>query len=257
MSFKLTGYAEIDEQHSILDSLVEELQALCSLQSTHQDPQCADCSASLRETCSTHLRKILADLGAFLLGHNTYEEKLMELLPDSPKCQRHIKHHKQAHRFILKQLKDISAYSIEHSPRTESLNIFRILDAWKGGHIMHFDSGLADYLAENRVPEINFDDELVKILDEYVFHNRPKPKNTQHDPASQKKKKLETLGRYEKLSQAQKKVFWLLIGGMKTSEIEIELDISRNTVKSHRAAVYRKMNVNSLFDLITLSDYLK
>jgi len=256
MTLKRTGHAEIDQQHSILDELVNDLGNLCNAQVV-PGQSCENCDSETRSRCFVRLEKICSDLRAFIQGHNTYEEKLMDLLPDTPKCQRHIADHKHAHRTISRQLNQLSSQLNKDHPKSDSLRIGRVIDSWKGGHIQYFDAGLANYLDENKLPEIDFDDELVAILDEYVFQNRPTKINPSSNEKREKQRKtLETRGRYNALSPAQRKVFWLVVSGKTSSDIINELGISMNTVKSHRKAIFRKMEVKTMLELIKVADLL-
>jgi DNA-binding CsgD family transcriptional regulator len=70
-------------------------------------------------------------------------------------------------------------------------------------------------------------------------------------------KKLEVRGRFESLSPAQRRVFWLVFGGKTNREIGNELGISVNTIKTHRAAIFQKMDVKSLLELVKKADLLR
>ena len=93
MSNHKTGHGEIDQQHEILENLVGELSVFCTETAGNAEASCNNCSPEKRNKCSTSLVAITTKLTAFLIGHSTYEERMMELLPDSPSCQTHIKAH--------------------------------------------------------------------------------------------------------------------------------------------------------------------
>jgi len=254
---KKTGHAEIDRQHSILENLAVELVNFCSEKERNQNASCVECHSHKQQDCISNLSSLSSQLNAFLVGHNTYEEKMMELLPNTPKCQLHIKEHKLAHKQIKRQLKKFSAVLTEQSPRKGNSMLLTILTGWVGNHIVNFDTGLANYLDKPDSPEINFDDELVTILDQYVFENRPT--NVDDSPNSMmewKKKKLEILGRFESLSPAQRKVFWLVVAGKKNKEIGSELGVSINTIKTHRTAIFQKMEVKTVLELVKKTEAL-
>ncbi len=256
---KSTGHAEIDQQHSILENIMRELEFFCSEKEGNPNASCAECSSQKQLSCTSALASLYSELRAFLLGHNTYEERMMELLPDTPKCQTHIKKHKRAHEHILRQLNKFSVQLAEESTIVGSTLLFRVVSSWLGNHIAQFDDGLVDYLdSSTPLYEISFDDELVTILDQYVFPNRPTKVSSSPDAMMElKKKKLEVRGRFESLSPAQRKVFWLVVAGKKNREIVSELGVSINTIKTHRAAIFQKMEVRTALELVKKADVLR
>jgi DNA-binding CsgD family transcriptional regulator len=64
-------------------------------------------------------------------------------------------------------------------------------------------------------------------------------------------------GRFESLTAAQRKVYWLVIAGRKNPEIATALAISINTVKSHRSAIFQKFEVSSVLELVKKTDALR
>jgi len=230
----------------------------CSEKERNQDASCAECSSQKRLDCTSVLDSLCSELRAFLQGHTSYEERMMELLPNTPKCQTHIKEHKRAHEQILRQLKKFSVQLAEESPGVGGALLFKIVSAWLGNHLIQFDTSLANYLDSSDTPEIDFDDELVAILDQYVFQNRPtRVSSSPDDTMVWKKKRLEVRGRFESLSPAQRKVFGLVVAGKKNREIVSELGVSINTVKTHRAAIFHKMEVSSVLELVKKADILR
>lgn len=255
---KSTGHAEIDEQHSILENIAVDITNFCSEKEHNPDASCAQCSSQKQLGCTSVLTSLCSELRAFLKGHTTYEERMMELLPNTPKCQTHIKEHKRAHDQILRQLKQFPVQLREESPRVGSALLFRIVSVWLGNHTIQFDTSLANYLDSSDSPEIDFDGELVAILDEHVFQNRPTKVTASHDyTIERKKKRIEVRGRFESLSPAQRKVFWLVVAGKKNREIVSELGVSINTIKTHRAAIFQKMEVSSVLELVKKADILR
>lgn len=258
MGISPTGHAEIDHQHAILESMVEEVEELCAELARDPDPSCARCDNGKRRNCTAVLVTITSDIRAFLVGHATYEERLMELLPRTPKCRAHIKGHKAAHDAIAKQLKRIARRLGAECPRALANQMTAIIKGWIGDHTELFDHHLVSQLGGAAVTEIEFDGELVAILDEYVFHNRPTgSKRSPGAAPGLQRRKLEVRGRFESLSPAQRKVFWLVVNGSKNSEIAAQLGISINTVKTHRAAIFQKMEVSSVLDLLKKTEILR
>jgi two-component system response regulator DctR len=96
------------------------------------------------------------------------------------------------------------------------------------------------------------------MLDQHVFPNRPTKSRATHGTSAELRgKKLEIRGRFESLSPAQRQVFWLVVGGKGNREIADELHVSVNTVKTHRAAVFQKMDVKSALELVKRADVLR
>lgn len=62
--------------------------------------------------------------------------------------------------------------------------------------------------------------------------------------------------RYEALSQREREVLALVVGGRLNKQIAGELSISEITVKAHRGRVMRKMQAGSLAELVTLAAML-
>lgn len=254
MGIHHTGNAEIDQQHAILESMVGQLQAFCPASPRQTDPRCACCTPAVQHECSGILESLVGQLAAFLIGHATYEERMMELLPATPVCLAHIKAHKAAHEGIARQLRRLTQQLRSDDPRTTSLTLWQLLGDWLGDHAALFDNRLVR-LGKSAAPEIDFDAELVVMLDRHVFPNRPTRQPVKH-PATQRGR-LEVRGRFESLTAAQRKVFWLVVGGRKNSEIAAELAISVNTVKSHRSAIFQKFEVASVVELIRKTDILR
>ena len=139
-------------------------------------------------------------------------------------------------------------------PSTVSQTLWQLLGDWLGDHAVLFDNRLVR-LGKSSTPEIDFDAELVVMLDQHVFPNRPTTRPAKH-PTTQRGR-LEIRGRFESLTAAQRKVFWLVVSGRKNAEIAMELAISVNTVKSHRSAIFQKFEVASVVELIKKTDVLR
>lgn len=254
----LTGHAEIDQQHELLESTVGRLAVFCSEAEKQPNIACDACNAIKQKRCRSLLPSIAGELGAFLAGHNAYEEKMMELLPPTPSCQFHVKAHKAAHDGIARQLKKLSVQiGDDCSPREVGALIMQVVGDWLSNHSDHFDTRLVN-LRGQRSPKIDFDHELVTMLDQHVFPNRPtKSKGNSGTTAAMRGKKLEVRGRFESLSPAQRAVFWLVVSGKTNREIADELHVSVNTIKTHRAAVFQKMEVTTAIELVKKADVLR
>ena len=64
------------------------------------------------------------------------------------------------------------------------------------------------------------------------------------------------LENYASLSPRQREVMALVVGGRLNKQVGGELGISEITVKAHRGKVMRKMNADSLPDLVRMADRL-
>lgn len=247
MKFKLTGNAEIDQQHAVLDALVDRLERVCERLTVETNPSCQACNAGRHRNCSGSLSRLSDEILAFLVGHATYEERLMELLPDIARCQVHISGHKDAHADISDRLREVAARIGLEAPRLLGTQLHRIAKDWMGSHASQYDVQLAQQIEGIGPAEIEFDSELVAILDELVFHNRP----TAPPPlAHSNTRRTEVRRRFETLTAKQREVCRLAVLGVANKEIAKQLGITINTIKTHRAEVFRKMGVSSLLDLI-------
>ncbi|MRR51177.1 MAG: hypothetical protein EG825_09730 [Rhodocyclaceae bacterium] len=258
MGITRTGNAEIDQQHEILDSMVAQLAGFCVEGKRDSELTCQKCSLERLRSCTATLDSISDQLGAFLIGHATYEERMMELLPQTPTCQAHVKAHKAAHAGVARQLKKLAMKIATQPPRQASNDMWQVIGDWLGDHTALFDSRMVR-LGKSAAPEIDFDGELVNMLDQHVFPNRPMRRKTvpaAPDPTLNKKR-IEVRGRFESLSPAQREVFWHVLGGKKNSEIATTLGVSINTVKTHRAAVFQKMDVTSVVELVKMTGVLR
>ena len=255
MGLTRTGHAEIDEQHKILDTMVAQLDMLCEVARSTHAPDCADCSWDRQMHCRNTLTRTVGELGAFLIGHATYEERMMELLPDTPACQAHIRAHKAAHQGLARQIERLGNDARTQSPLEASREVWRMMETWLGDHTTLFDKRLVS-MAQTDAPEINLDNELVEMLDRHVFPNRPTLRRSGKGGSLQQARN-DCRQRYESLSPAQRNVFWLVVGGRKNAEIAEALAISINTVKTHRAAIFQKMDVTSVVELVKKTDLLR
>jgi len=258
MTISLTGHAEIDHQHELLDSTVGCLARFCSEAERNPGATCGGCSSVKKKHCRSVLGSITGDLMAILAGHAAYEEKMMELLPATPSCQAHIKAHKAAHDGIMKRLKKLRLQIVDDShPRNVGAVVMREVGDWLNDHSNHFDTRLVS-LGGKGSRKIDFDSELVTMLDRHVFPNRPVRLRADVGAAvALRSNKLEVRGRFECLSPAQRQIYWLVISGKTNREIADELHVSINTVKTHRAAVFQKMDVTTALELVKKADLLR
>ena len=237
--------------------MVARLQSFCTASATHADASCVRCSRERQQACTFQLSDSVHELGSFLVGHATYEERMMDLLPDTPTCRAHIKAHKAAHEGVARQLKKLAVQLTTEMPLVASTEIWRLIGNWIGDHTSMFDHRLVR-MTRSALPEINYDNELVEMLDRHVFPNRPsaRRRGAAGDLALQKAKS-EMRGRFESLTTAQRAVFWKVVAGKKNSEIADALGITTNTVKTHRAAIFQKIGVNSVLELVKKTDLLR
>ncbi len=62
----------------------------------------------------------------------------------------------------------------------------------------------------------------------------------------------EAIERFQKLSDREREILSLVMAGKPNKAIAVELELSQSTVEVHRANVMKKMNVDSLPQLVTL-----
>ncbi|HWN17467.1 MAG TPA: response regulator [Gemmatimonadales bacterium] len=63
--------------------------------------------------------------------------------------------------------------------------------------------------------------------------------------------------RLSRLTPRERQVFWLVVGGLLNKQIAGELGTKEGTIKLHRANVMRKLEAQSITDLVRLADRLE
>lgn len=159
----LTGHPEIDRQHERLDGIIARLEQVCANHQTGA-PDCLSCPEASFPACNNRLADLIADLLGFMIEHFSYEEKLMRFLPDTELCRRHVSAHQQAHGEISRLLSELTANLDRDNPRQSALHLQHIAQAWMGGHARQFDSVLASSLEGAYAVELEYDQELIRLL---------------------------------------------------------------------------------------------
>jgi DNA-binding CsgD family transcriptional regulator/hemerythrin len=259
MKTPITGDAEIDEQHSILSEMIERLQEFQD-QIKNTCPRPHNCSPNrLNKVCSDHssqLKAFAVRIAEFLNGHTAYEEKLMELLPRSEPCLAHIDGHKKSHNHINAVMRRLIKHAERSNPRELCDLLIMVSREWLLDHTATYDSDLAQKL-EIEEPCGGYDKQLVIMLDTLVFRNRPTHAAFSKEiNVALRRATSEARICFARLSTVQRRVFSLIITGKNTPDIAETLGISTNTVKTHRTAIYRKMEVSSLVELIHKANLL-
>ncbi|MBS1143984.1 MAG: hypothetical protein H6R14_1390 [Proteobacteria bacterium] len=241
---KPTGHAEIDRQHTLLHELAERFKHICP---GGEITACPGCIPQTRGRCVHAFEMLSGSVIAFLDGHVNYEEKLMGLLPGIPKCQEHIRKHKAAHAEFAQDLKSLTNRIDENNVQATSQHMHLLIRQWLGEHATLYDKALLAELDDILVTETEFDHELVSILDHYVFHGRPKglPSHL-HDNDTRQQIEL----RLARLTPRQREVCALIVKGLANKAIANRLGTTVNTIKTHRAEIYRKLEVRCLLDLV-------
>ena len=257
MKLGRTGHAEIDEQHLILEEMIETLSSFCSYKSEEDLCVCKSCKIKGQQQCLIELLEFLKNLVDFIRGHSSYEEKLMELLPQTEACKSHVITHKESHALVLSKLQKLLNISGCYEPKTILLKTLPIVSEWVAHHTPTFDAFLVSKLDES-IPEGGFDSQLVSMLDNHVFPLRPR-KLAQNVGLAKQLQNIHTcvVKNYKSLTPTQRRIFWLVISGNTSNSIASTLKISVNTVKSHRTAIYQKMNVNSVHELRDKADLVR
>ncbi|OAN44748.1 hypothetical protein A6A04_07980 [Paramagnetospirillum marisnigri] len=67
----------------------------------------------------------------------------------------------------------------------------------------------------------------------------------------------DAITRYQRLTDREADVYWLLVGGAATKEFAARLCISTRTAETHRGRVFEKMEARGLDDLVQSSFHLK
>lgn len=75
------------------------------------------------------------------------------------------------------------------------------------------------------------------------------------DAAAQRKRArlAETRAKYDRLTDREREVFALLIGGRLNKQVAADLQITERTIKLHRANILRKLEVGSMAELALLA----
>ncbi len=257
MKTPLTGDAEIDEQHAILECIVVGLKGICFLSKIRAVSNCTKCAQPTRDNCTSQFKDAISQARLFLGGHLAYEEKLMGLLPNCERCAIHISVHKESHRQILQQLQMFEELIPYSEPCAMCEEIMDYFDAWLQDHASAYDIALAEQL-NSGASENGLDVELVSMLNTHVFPDRPNRTRYAASHYSGSRKALPRLRKlFSSLTPSQRRVFWLISLGKSNPDIADELRISVNTVKTHRAAIFRKLEIGSLVELVRMSDVLR
>ena len=191
---------------------------------------------------------------SLLAGHANYEEKLMRLLPRIAKCREHVRKHKVAHADFATHLRTLIDQTDERDPQTMGKRMHHLVTEWLGEHASQFDQPLLAELGNSIPTETEFDGELVAILDQYVFHGRPTglPSHLHDNDTRQ-----QVEARLARLTPRQRDVCALVAQGLANKVIAGRLGTTVNTIKTHRAEIYRRLEVRSLLDLVLLMEIVK
>lgn len=161
----LTGHPGIDAQHQQLAALIARLDDIC-VDNVENSPDCALCQEVNRELCIGRLADLIGELLGFMVEHFRYEEQLMRLLPATPAATRHIRAHKRAHAEVSEQLSALTFGLDAGDPRACAQRLQNIVEAWMGGHSQTHDSHLAGALEAAFGHEVDYDQELVRLMAE-------------------------------------------------------------------------------------------
>lgn len=67
---------------------------------------------------------------------------------------------------------------------------------------------------------------------------------------------IDAIRKYQRLTEREKDIFWLLAGGMTTKTLAAKLSISVRTAEAHRGRVSEKMEARSIGDLLSSAFHL-
>ncbi|RAU21152.1 DNA-binding response regulator [Paramagnetospirillum kuznetsovii] len=68
---------------------------------------------------------------------------------------------------------------------------------------------------------------------------------------------IDAIRKYQRLTEREADVYWLLVGGAATKEFAARLHISTRTAETHRGRVFEKMEAAGLDDLVLSSFHIK
>jgi len=158
-----TGHPAIDKQHQHLAELVKSLDSVCETRQQTGAP-CRNCVSEHTSVCSDRLANLISELLGFMLDHFMYEEKLMRLLPDTGECRTHIEGHMYAHAEISRLLSQLTTDLARTDPMKSSLRLQNILNGWLGQHAVGFDTKLSVSLGGTYDAELDYDQDLSRLL---------------------------------------------------------------------------------------------
>ena len=169
----------------------------------------------------------------------------------------HIDRHKKSHNHINAVMRRLIKHAERTNPRDLCDLLIVVSREWLLDHTATYDSDLAQKL-EIEDPCGGYDKQLVTMLDTLVFRNRPTHAAFSKEiNVALRRATSEARMCFARLSTVQRRVFSLIITGINTPGIAETLGISTNTVKTHRTAIYRKMEVCSLVELIHKAGLLR
>jgi FixJ family two-component response regulator len=67
----------------------------------------------------------------------------------------------------------------------------------------------------------------------------------------------QALHRYQRLTEREAEVYWLLVGGAATKEVAAQLEISIRTAETHRGRVFDKFQARGLEDIVQSAFHLR
>jgi len=140
-------------------------------------------------------------------------------------------------------------------PGLSGLDLQRELQAAKASHPIIFITGFGDVPmsvkamkagAVDFIPKPVRDEDLLRSIEQAV--TRATRETVERD-------EIETLqGRADRLTPREREVMALVARGLLNKQIAFELGTSEKTVKVHRARVMQKMQVQSLAELVRVTD---
>jgi FixJ family two-component response regulator len=188
-----------------------------------------------RDVCES-LQDLLESVGLQSKSFGTAQEFLSSARRDSPSC------------LILDvRLPGISGLDLQHELRRGKVSIpiiFLTAHADVPMSVKAMKSGAVEFLTKPFRQQDLLDAVQRSLTRDRILREK------QRDSADLRQ-------RYNTLSPREREVMSLVVSGMLNKQIAAELDASEATIKMHRGQAMKKMQANSLPELVRMADKLK
>jgi len=129
----------IDRDHRALTKLIEGVGRICT--ETAQ-PDCDRCPAQRYAACIAAVADVGGRVMVFLLDHFAYEERLMRLLPQTPRVHRHCLDHRGEHVEFSTRYNGFVSRLGSDSLLAGAQGLEELVIAWTREHALKYDEEL-------------------------------------------------------------------------------------------------------------------